>query len=67
MKEILLIKREKPLLNRTIKSFPVVFLTNHSVFTFYKNTISFQYLPENILLTDKNENRMNRSINLFKP
>ena len=44
MDESLLIKHDKPVLNRTVNPSALdLFLTNHLVFTFYKHKICFQY------------------------
>ena len=49
MKECLLIKRDKPVLNRTTKSFSLViktFLTSINVYLFMRNIVSFEYLSK---------------------
>ena len=49
MKECLLIKRDKPVLNRTTKSFSLViktFLASINVYLFMRNIVSFEYLSK---------------------
>ena len=62
IKEILLIKRDKPVLNRTTKSFRLDFFWLSNVYVLWKIRPCFQYLPrkKKYFMNCKYNNRMDR-------